>query len=164
MTSTASQSPSHSETVLSFHLNVFKSCIAIATFGASITFQVIIQQLPSEHDQGESDSPFSYNKAQAFLAQAWLLFIVALGLASFSLGLLALNRDLLKRKIENGGRHNVELMCMVASFVLQSVMLAAFFFCSLAITAYSHIPGLVAAGFVGLFWCAAAGLWAVQLR
>jgi hypothetical protein len=157
--------PNTSQTVLDFHLSVFKGCAIIATFGASITFQVIIQQLPNEHSiNQDGDHPFTYNQAQAFLAIAWLLFIVSLGLASFSLGILAINRDSFQEKVRNGGKNRIELICMIASFALQSLMLAAFFYSSLAISAYSRNPGITAAILVGIMWILALILWIVQLR
>jgi len=152
------------ESIMDFYQHLFKGGIIISTFGASITFQVIIQQLDDTQKTESGNHPFDYNEAQSFLATAWLLFIVGLGLSCYSLGILWFYRLHMKLAINDGGTHPSEIFAIIAALLVQGLMLAAFLFSGLAISAYSRKPGLVAVGFILGFSIIALILWIVQVK
>lgn len=144
--------PHYNQSFIDFHQKFFQGCIFIATFGASITFQVIIQQLDNQILPKEPHKIFDYNQAQSFLAWAWLMFISAMGMSSLSLALLALNE---------GGKKYFETFAIFSTFILQNIMFGAFLLSALAVSAYSFIPGFFTVAIVGVFWIVSFVLWIV---
>jgi hypothetical protein len=161
--------------VRKLYANIFKGTIAISTIGAYITFQVIIQQT----DGSLSDSgphTFSRQTAESFPAVAWVLFVAALAVASLAAILLAFCNATMS--IATGGEEQKgsvpRPLARVASlrFPVQLdtlasltaglgivLVLLAFFFCSLAVSAYCEGAGWTAAAFLLLSLTAAIGLW-----
>jgi len=154
----------HVSIITKFHQDIFKGTIAISTMGASITFQVIIQQIDSSLNVSIHHT-FHRRTARTFLAIAWVLFMSALGIASFAAILLAFNKDKVRKGIPleeaelEQTRSRYELMASIVSGILLLLMLSAFFFSSLAITSYSEGAGWAGCGLSGIFLLLLFWLW-----
>lgn len=156
------------EIVVHFYRSLFKGAIAIAIFGASITFSVIVQQInPTSGElpnQPLGRYPFTYNQAQSLLATSWLLFVISLGLSSFSLGLLAFYFGDIETEVDSGRWHRSEKFAIAASVLLQGLLLTAFMFSALSICAYAAKPGWAAVGFISFFCLVAIVVFLKQLQ
>jgi hypothetical protein len=132
----------------------FTTVIGIATFGASVTFALILTptvELPS-------NSKFGSETVQEFLAIGWLCFVVALAIAGFSAALFNFYReDLRKARFEPIDKHCSPKMCFlrwsgtVASATLFGFITTAFMFISFVIWAYVPRVGKAAVAFTSLF-------------
>jgi hypothetical protein len=135
-----------------------KGIIALTTLGASITFSVILSNLPDpaavRSDASRSFRPsrvasavrFDREHVRRFLAVAWLMFVLALGLAMFSLARLKKSRSV------GRGTWLLEL-------VLEWLVLAAFMFLALAVCAYVPEVGIAAVAFIAFFAVVAFAMW-----
>ena len=151
----------HVSLITKIHQDLFKGTIAISTLGASITFQVIIQQIDSSLNVSTHHT-FHRRTARTFLAIAWVLFVSALGIASLAAILLAFNKDRVRKGIiarPEQTRSRYELMASIVSGILLLLMLSAFFFSSLAITSYSEGAGWAGCGLSGIFLLLSFWLW-----
>lgn len=150
----------HALIITKFHQDLFKGTIAISTLGASITFQVIIQQIDSS-DNVSIHHTFHRRTARTFLAIAWVLFMSALGIASLAAILLAFNKDRVRKGIARPEhtRSRFELMASITSGILLLLILSAFFFSSLAVTSYCEGAGWAGCGISGIFLLLSFWLW-----
>jgi hypothetical protein len=153
-------STSKSHRLVNIYGSLFRATIAISTFGASITFQVIIQQISDEDsNEGDDDHHFDRKTARSFLAIAWALFLIVLGISCFAATILAFNKERLRRGLNQNKRDWYAVWGAVAAGLVIALMLGAFLFSSMAVSAYSEGPGWLAAAFVGLFGIIALVLW-----
>jgi hypothetical protein len=155
--------------IAKFHTNLFKGTIAVSTLGASITFQVVIQQIGDDADTSPFHT-FHRKTARSFLAIAWVLFVVALGIACLAAILVGLREDVVKRdEMEAMGKEEVEeevwyeTLASATSGLLLFVMLSAFSFCSLAVTSYCEGAGWAGVGMSALFLVAASAIWIAHM-
>jgi succinate dehydrogenase hydrophobic anchor subunit len=136
-----------------FHNNLFRGTIAVSTLGASITFQVVIQQIEADVNVSTHHT-FHRKTARTFLAIAWLLFTIALGTAGLAAIVMALREDLGRT-----GRGTYERAASAMSGILLALLLAAFLFCSLAVTAYCEGAGWTGVGMSVVFLALALCIW-----
>jgi zinc transporter ZupT len=148
--------------VTKFHENLFKGTLAISTLGASITFQVVIQQIAEDLDKSRYHT-FRRKTARNFLAIAWLLFTVALGVASLAAIMLALNQDRFRKGVDNVNRDFYEKIAAGTSGLLLFIMLSAFLFCSLAVTAYCEGAGWAGVGLTVVFLALSLCVWLLHI-
>lgn len=146
--------------ITKFHQDLFKGTIAISTFGASITFQVIIQQIDDTQNVSTHHT-FHRKTARTFLAIAWVLFMSALGIASLAAILLAFNKDRVRNGIARPEhtRRRYALTASITSGILLLLMLSAFFFSSLAVTSYCEGVGWAGCGISGIFLLLSFWIW-----
>jgi hypothetical protein len=141
------------EKVLSWWDSFSKAVIGISTFGASITFSVILSSLPDPVDiRSTSTSKISRNTkfgretVRKFLSISWLMFVLALGFAIVS--------QLMLRKASGYGK-GLKLLQVVLNWLI----LGAFMFLSLAVAAYVPEVGWVGVGFISFFALLVSVLW-----
>ncbi|KAH8591451.1 hypothetical protein B0O99DRAFT_675167 [Bisporella sp. PMI_857] len=96
-----------------------------------------------------------------FLAIAWLLFVLALGLASFAALLLNFHRNAIRQGLA-GKKRDFQFAVLGISFVLEVLQFGAFFFLSLSLVSYSRVVGWIAVGFSGVFACAGLIFWVAK--
>jgi hypothetical protein len=145
--------------------SLFPATIALATFGGSITFSVIPTQLETSHN-----SRIDIEEVRNFLALAWLFFALALATASAGQLILAFHRDAVKVRFEKGTAGSACLQKLAVGFLcwfpvsllLQVLILLAFLFLALVISAYAPAVGWVAVGFTSLAIPVAMLFWGVQ--
>jgi hypothetical protein len=140
-----------------FAKGLFTGVIFLSTFGGSITFQTIIQDLGT----GEDENPghrFSRRRARTFLAISWLLFVIDLGVSAILIAMLYLYRG----KFGNDWADHIVVRVMSFIF-LPGVLIGALLFSSLAVTAYSEPTGWTAVGFCGIFGLAVIAWWFTEV-
>ena len=148
MTETSLQSAFH---ITQIWQSLFKTTIAISTFGGSITFQVIFQQVDGEpENENETAFRFEYKDSRSFLAGAWAAFLIALAVSCVGAVVLTIRHQ----EIIAGFKHRVPrgwaLFTVVAGFIAVEGLIWAFVVSSLAVTAYSNKTGWATAAFAGL--------------
>lgn len=140
-----------------FAKGLFTGVVFLSTFGGSITFQTIIQDLGT----GEDENPghrFSRRRARTFLAISWVLFTVDLGVSAILIAMLYLYRG----RSQNSWADS--FFVRVVSFMfLPGVLIGALLFSSLAVTAYSEPTGWTAVGFCGLFGTTVLAWWLTEI-
>ena len=122
------------ETFLSFVLT-------LSIFGAS-TFTVVVSEIANPNEINAS-ARFARETVRSFLGIAWLLFVFALGAVSFSMSARAYVREHPAIEVKGGSKLRWEL---IASSLIQISVIAAFFFLSLALVAYTEVVGWIAVG------------------
>ena len=139
------------ESVSAWFNGFFTTVIGIATLGASITFNYILSSPTSPKGKG----PFGIDKIQLFLGISWLLFLLALACASLGSTVLTFFKEHWKKDWmgDHGpkSQRDVQLYATLATATLGALVIAAFVFLCLVVTAYSPIVGWVALGFTSLF-------------
>jgi hypothetical protein len=93
-----------------------------------------------------------------FLALAWLLFVVALGIAGFSLSVVTIRRERVRKESDQAWNIRWKRLGLASSFVLQACILGAFMFLSLAVVAYTE-----GGGWTAVACTSAAGVLALGL-
>ncbi|EXL65641.1 hypothetical protein FOPG_18140 [Fusarium oxysporum f. sp. conglutinans race 2 54008] len=128
---------------------VFLSFVVTVTiFGAAI-FTVVISEIV-DPSTISSNAKFDKQTVRTFLAISWLLFVVALGLAAFSMSTFYAERE------KAGGGFSEEQIRkwrpwgILASFMLQIMIIVAFLFLSLVLVAYTEGVGWVAVALSGV--------------
>ena len=183
MDSPNSHEPTKAEKVLIWWSNFTKAFIGISTFGASITFGIILSNfadpaLPNPSKPNlEKQVYFSQETIRVFLAVSWLLFIMVLGFASIT-GMLLIdpyvqdrfgNHHDVKKAMERqlkfpGFKAKMPLSLVqgldLLSLVLESLTMAAFLFLSLAIVSYVPVVGWIGVGFISFVAAVLLYLWA----
>jgi len=140
-----------------FAKGLFTGIIFLATFGGSITFQTIIQDLGTKQDDNPGHR-FSRKRARTFLAISWVLFTIDLGLSAILVAMLYLYKGEQRKSWAD------KLFVRLISFILlPGVLVGALLFSSLAITAYSEPTGWTAVGFCGLFAFAILLWWCIEV-
>jgi len=154
----------HRAPIPKFHFNIFHGAMGISTLGTGITFQVIIQQIESDLNRSPYHT-FTRKTARNFLAIAWLLFVISLGIASLAAISLAFTED--RHKYDYSwavsDKRKYERMSSIASAVLLFTMLPAFTFCSLAVTSYCEGAGWAGVAITGVFLVLFFCLWLFHL-
>jgi hypothetical protein len=142
-----------SERALKWWDSFSKGVIGISTFGASITFTVIVSSLPDPVEiRSQSKSKiskktnFGREEVRKFLAIAWLMFVAALGFALVS--------QLLLRRSRGYGKALKTL-----EITLNGLILTAFMFLSLAVAAYVPEVGWAGVGFMSFFAIMVGSVW-----
>lgn len=155
------------EKVVQLYAGLFKGTIAISTLVASITFQVIIQQIEKPDVDFSLEHRIDYKDARSFLAIAWTLCISALGIACISYAVLTLNKERVVEMLETQNKDWTYYVYVfagaIASILCQFLLLSAFLMCSMAVSAYSEKAGWTAAGVIIILMIAAVILWPWQL-
>ena len=143
--------------------------IQLSIFGGSITFTVVVGQYPS---------PLRFaQEIGTFLALAWLFFVLALGVASAAEMALTFNRDNVVKRVKGeklvlGGGYWKEIMVRLTcwlivrfplSLALQTLVLLAFLFLSLAVAAYHLVVGWIAFALTATMIIVSSCAWIVQV-
>ena len=138
--------------------SLFRATIVISTIGGSITFQVIIQQIPDSESVNQGHH-FDRKTARSFLAIAWLLFVLALGIACLAAALLAFNKERLRIGLIKTRRDSYAAWGALASGIVLLLLLSAFLFSSMAVSSYAEGAGWIATAFTCVFSIIALTLW-----
>lgn len=144
----------HSGTsVATFFNGLFTTIIGIATLGASVTFSYV---LSNNTQQPLSANPtFSMEQIQTFLAISWLLFLLALAVASLGSTLLTFFKKhwVADWNGTNGrtSQWSVQMYASVISGIMGGLVIGAFILLGLVVVAYSPIVGWIAVGFTSFF-------------
>lgn len=133
--------------VVDFLWSLFSAVIGISTFGASITFGRVVSGVAAP--VGE----YTEEEVLSFLSLAFLLFLVALGTASFLAVGLRFNRESIKAGLRSHGKRRRLWtgVTMAASGLVQGLIFAAFIFISLALRAYTEAVGTASLIFTSVF-------------
>jgi hypothetical protein len=130
-----------------------KGIIGISTFGASITFSVILTDLPDpvairklSPSKLSSKVHFDRESVRKFLSFSWLMFVLALGFAIVS------QIKLQRSSTYGSGLHWLEI-------TLNGLILSAFMFLSLSVAAYVPDVGFAGVGFVAFFALVVIIMW-----
>jgi hypothetical protein len=137
------------ERLATFFDNLFKTITAIATLGASITFAKIVQTPVTPW----IDYGFSKDTIQTYLGISWLLFLVNLGMVSFFTAALSLWRNAAVEWFgteDSQKRRTVMYYATFVSMILFGLLIAAFIFLGLVVTAYTGPVGWTAIAFTVL--------------
>jgi hypothetical protein len=139
------------ESVSAWFTGLFTTVIGISTLGASITFNYVI----GNSNRPVDDSYFSAREVQLFLGISWLLFLLSLAFASLASTILTFFKDHWKKDWngEHGktSQRDVQLYATFATALLAGLVISAFMFLCLVVTAYSPIVGWLALGFTAAF-------------
>jgi hypothetical protein len=161
-----SPTPTEGERVIKWFESFISATIAISILGVTITFTTLVSQLqdPSALDASNASTltPTSFDRetVRLFIAISWLLFVVALGLATC----LSLVLNAARREIETALTANalVPVTAHLISLALQGCLFGAFLFFSLTVAAYCRAVGFTAVGLTASFALAAFVVWAIQ--
>jgi hypothetical protein len=147
------KSDSRDDKVLRWWDSFSKGIIGVSTIGASICFSVIFSELPDPvairqiHDTAISKKiTFDRETVRKFLSLSWLMFVLALGFAIIS--------QLKLRKSTSWGSGLKAL-----EITLNSLVLTAFIFLSLAVSAFVPEVGLAGVGFLSFFALTVISMW-----
>ncbi|RYP66019.1 hypothetical protein DL771_008000 [Monosporascus sp. 5C6A] len=149
MTALSPASVSH---IIQLWESLFRTTIAICTFGGSITFQVIFQQVdgqPVDADDGNRFR-FDYKDSRSFLAGSWAAFLLALAISCIAAVVLTIRRQEIVEGFKPQVPRGWALFTVIAGLLAVEGLIGAFFVSSLAVTAYSNKTGWATAGFTGL--------------
>lgn len=139
------------ESVSAWFTGLFTTVIGISSLGASITFNYVIG-VTSSPRQG---SYFSPEEIQMLLGISWLLFLLALASASLASTILTFFKHSWQKDWngEHGktSQRDVQIYATFATAVLTGLVIAAFIFLCLVVTAYAPVVGWVALGFTSAF-------------
>lgn len=128
----------------------FTTIVSISTLGASLSFSKVVSTPVTPWD----DHGFSSSSVQAYLSISFLLLTMDLALTSAAYSALSLYRPQAVRFFGTADSHDRRVVMWWASIVsaiLLGLLLTAFLFLSLVITAYAGAVGWVAVVFTSLF-------------
>jgi amino acid transporter len=129
----------------------FSVVVAVGTLGAGFTFSVIFSSL--ENLQNTVDT----NAVRHFLIIAWLLFVLAIAIASVSAGLFHY-MDFFDYPFGK----KVKLLGSLASLVLQLLIVAAFLMSARALKRYDEDSGMASVVMIKIFCCLFIVVWGAQ--
>ncbi len=133
------------ERVRTFFQGLFKIVVAVSTLGASFTFSLILTDIRSP-----SHPIFGVDQLIFFLALSWLLFIIALTMACvFTLLLNFWGDKAIEGFYTESKWHWAGFVMCVSLF---SLLVGAFVYVCLVITAYQERIGITSLCFVGGVW------------
>jgi hypothetical protein len=139
------------ESVFTWFNGLFTTVIGISTLGASITFNYVI----GNSNRPATESYFSPREVQLFLGISWLLFLLSLVSASLGSTILTFFKDHWKKDWngEHGktSQRDVQLYATFATALLAGLIISAFMFLCLVVTAYSPVVGWIALAFTAAF-------------
>ena len=138
------------ERLASYFENFFRTVVAVATLGASLTFSKLVSS-PIEpfHDYG-----YSGRQVQYLLASSWLLFVLALAFTSFIASALSLWRPQAVKAFGtsiNEQRNKVLWWASGVTALLYGLLVAAFLTLALVVVAYVGPVGWIAFAFFIVF-------------
>ncbi|RMZ91079.1 hypothetical protein DV736_g1683, partial [Chaetothyriales sp. CBS 134916] len=138
--------------VVTFFTGLFQTILGIATLGASISFSYV---LSNTQQPSPTDTNFTTQQVQLFLAVSWLLFLLALAFASLGSTLLTFFKTPWQKDwdgLQGSTRQlRVQVYAVGASAIMGTLIIAAFCLLCLVVVAYTPIVGWIALGFTGLF-------------
>jgi hypothetical protein len=139
-----------SSIINSFFSAFFTAILSISTLGASLTFDFVLN---GSLRTPPADSIFTTTHLQTFVALAWLFFVLALASAAAFQTLLKFYGEVLKTAWDRGGRgrKGAQWVGMAVSALLYGLVITAFTFLSLIVTAFTPAIGWTAVGFTGAF-------------
>lgn len=139
-------------TVNSFFSAYFTATLSLGTLGSSITFNYVLNDSIREPTPA---SLFTKPRIQDFIALAWLFFVLDLAFTAVCQTLLKFYSRRLEVEWDAGGlrRSRAQSLGLVVAATLLLLVILAFVFLSLVVTAYS-----AAVGFVALTFTCIAGL------
>jgi hypothetical protein len=130
-----------------------KGIIGISTFGASITFSVILTDLPDpvairalSPSKVADKVHFGTEAVRKFLSLSWLMFVLALGFAIVS-----------QIKLQHSSTYGSGLRWL--EITLNGLILSAFMFLSLSVAAYVPEVGFAGVGFISFFAMTVLSMW-----
>ena len=154
--------PNLLETIHKWWLSYLQGLAGISIFGASITFAILTTVADP------SSSRFDKATIQTFIAVAFLLFLIVIGICNFLYYLIYFGK-------ENGGYFKVAKFrecpkwlginfpfCQwlhSANLLVTSILLSAFLMLALVIIGYAEVVGWVTLGCVGLYYVAYLAFW-----
>ncbi|KAL1838827.1 hypothetical protein VTJ49DRAFT_2184 [Mycothermus thermophilus] len=131
--------------------SLFQATIAMSTFGGSITFQVIFQQVDGQPvEEDPHVFRFDYKDSRSFLAGSWAAFLIVLAISCIAAIALTIRRQETVEGFKHTFPRRWALFIVVAGWLAVEGLIVAFFFSSLAVTAYSNKTGWATAGFTVL--------------
>lgn len=145
------------ERLATYFDNFFKTIVGVATLGASVTFSKVLSQPVTPW----IDYGFSTDTVQDFLAISWLLFLLDLVITSFAASALSLYHPQAVKYFgtsDSSDRRIVMWWATLVSFVLYGLLISAFTFLGLAVTAYVGRVGWVAIAFTAFFGASGVGV------
>jgi hypothetical protein len=168
--------------IRNLHINVFKATMAVSTLGAYFTFQIAMQPQAQPLDVDDRFHLFHSSTAQLFVAVAWVLFLITLGGSAVATLMLSFGHA-----IDRSYRYTLEdpnalaaafnsnkgaglmgwdqeMWGTVSAGVMLLVLLFAFLFCCLAVTAFAPAPGIAGIVIIILFLMVALTLWIRHIR
>ncbi|KAF3003104.1 hypothetical protein E8E13_008165 [Curvularia kusanoi] len=113
--------------------------LTLTIFGAS-TFTVVVSEIANPSEINPS-ARFARETVRSFLGIAWLLFVIALYGVAYSMSSVAEKRENPDRQVGGKSKFRWELL---ASSLIQIVIITAFLFLSLALVAYVEPVGWAA--------------------
>lgn len=136
-------------TVNSFFIAYFTAMLSLGTLGSSITFNYVLNDSIREPSPS---SRFGKPRIQDFLALAWLFFVLDLAFTAACQTLLKFYSRRLEAEWDAGGRRRsrTQSLGLVIAAILLVLVILAFIFLSLIVTAYSSAVGFVALAFTCL--------------
>ena len=150
--------------IISWWESYLKAILAISLFGGQITFTVIVSAIADPASLNRSGpTAFSMETVRLFVAIAWMLFTITLGMAAIVTILISdtnIKQELLERW--KNRRRSVLIAHSVLTLLLNGLPLTAFLFLALAAVAYVPVVGLVTLGITGGFTIAAGILWCIM--
>ncbi|KIY02196.1 uncharacterized protein Z520_02334 [Fonsecaea multimorphosa CBS 102226] len=136
--------------VTAFFSGVFTTIIGISTLGASITFSYVLS-----NNTSTPRAVFDVEQIQEFLAISWLLFLLALAIASLGSTILNFFKDHWTADWDglNGktSQRSVQWYAVVAAGLMGGLIIGAFVLLCLVVVAHTTIVGWIALGFTSLF-------------
>ncbi|KAH8743000.1 hypothetical protein F5883DRAFT_50244 [Diaporthe sp. PMI_573] len=157
-----------SKTVHKWWLQNLTAVIGVSTLGASITFGVLTTfSATPETLSGQFDN----NTIQTFLAVAFLLFLVTIGVANLLYLLIFFYEDDFFRSNEVFGQspnwlginYPFKQWLHWSNLILTSVMLAAFIMLALVIVGYVKVVGWITLACIGVYCILYLAIWLCKL-
>jgi hypothetical protein len=134
---------------MTYYQGLFTIVIGVTTFGASITFSLILT------DTRQPIFHFSSSSVQLFVAISWLCFVMALGAACILASFLSFYGPKIRAEWNDaGGQRKWLWFGAGATGILGSLLFVAFLFLSLTVMAYVKVVGIIAIVFtilIGIF-------------
>ncbi|OAL39869.1 hypothetical protein AYO20_00781 [Fonsecaea nubica] len=138
--------------VTTFYNGVFTTIIGISTLGASITFSYVLSNNTSTPRARQP--VFNVDQIQGFLAISWLLFLLALAIASLGSTILTFFKDHWIADWDglNGktSQRSVQRYAIIAAALMGGLIIGAFALLCLVVVAYTAVVGWIALGFTSL--------------
>jgi hypothetical protein len=140
------------EREVKFLENFYDAVIAIAAVGSSITFTVIPSDIADPTKiRGEKNLRFNKEQVRELVVVSWLLFVLALGCASFLACFLRWNRGTLERGLKGRESNWWRLYGFCTTALLQLLGVGAFLCLALVIWAYMEQAGIAAIALITVY-------------
>jgi hypothetical protein len=163
--------------IRNLHINFLKGMMAVSTLGVCFTFQNSISPQAQPAYSLTGFRVFSSSTANAFVAIALILFLITLG--GSAMAALALSfGNAMDRSYRPGSEDpnsslavfhsrkssgflgwDQEMWGAISAGALLLVLLFAFIFCCLAVTAFCPVPGIAGVIILAVFMIVAMTIW-----